>query len=202
MELGIAGHWIWQDVHAQPVSHAAHALQSSVLNKYTQERLRVLELGSGCGIVSIMLALQRPYWQIEAVEIQPELCHIATGNAQQCGAHITFINTDLTTYNSEQPYDLIVANPPWLKKDSGIYSPWDSRNISRFELACSMPDVLNCLKRNMAEQGASVLLYPINRMEDLTAAAQETLLDIKADFPVTGLKGHVICHLWHQGQHL
>lgn len=198
--MGIAGHWIWQDVHAQPVSHASFALQNTALQSHPQQRIRVLELGSGCGIVSIMLALQRPQWQIDAVEIQPELCHIAAENALQCAVPVTFLNADLTTYTAEQPYDLIVANPPWLKKDSGIYSPWDSRNISRFELACSMPDIINCLKRNMAERGSSILLYPINRMEDLTAAAQETLLDIKADFPVAGLKDHVICHLRHQGQ--
>lgn len=191
---------IFQDVHAQAVSHAAAALQSAVLDIGGEGSLRVLELGSGCGIVSIMLALQRPLWQIEAVEIQPELHALALKNALLCGVNPHFILGDLRTFQAAQAYDLVVSNPPWQKQGSGIPSKHQARNISRCELFCTMQDLLECLKRNLADAGEAVLLYPAQREHELRRQAEKSLLDIIHTLAVADLKEHNIYRIRHKGK--
>ncbi|MFA6720869.1 MAG: methyltransferase [Candidatus Cloacimonadaceae bacterium] len=161
--------------------------------------MRVLDLGSGCGIVAIMLALQRPQWQVEGLEIQSGLNSLAQSNAALCGLKITFREGDLCSFQAPERYDLIVSNPPWLLSGSGKSSPSAARNHSRIELLCRLEDVLGCLKRNLAPGGNALLLYPHSRAADLQTGAAKTLLDIISLSPAAGLKKHTICHIRHKG---
>lgn len=181
------------------MSHAADCLQKSVLFRHQNQNLRVLELGSGCGIVSIMLALQRPGWSITGIEIQPHLSELAVKNAILCGAKVAFLNRDLRQFADELGFDLIISNPPWQKAGSGRYSPRTSRNTSRFETHCTMEDVLACAKRNLAPSGEAVLLYPESRRADLEEYAPNSSLDIISCSPASGITKHVICLLRHEG---
>ncbi|MBW6513309.1 MAG: methyltransferase [Candidatus Syntrophosphaera sp.] len=200
MDLDGEGLYILQDAASQAVSHASDSLRKAALALRDEQQLRVLELGSGCGIVSIMLALARPGWEIEALEIQPELHALACENASRLGLQIQFLLSDLRQYSSDEPYSLIVSNPPWQKTGSGRYSPLQSRNVSRFELECALQDVLDCVRRNLAPEGDALLLYPASRAEDIRVAAAKTLLDIISLSPAAGLKRHLICHIRHKGQ--
>ncbi len=145
-----------------------------------------------------MLALQRPGWRVEGLEIQPELVALARQNAAQCGLKIAFHEGDICSFT--HPYDLIVSNPPWRPLGSGKPSPSEARNISRFELLCSMSDVLACVKRNLSPSGDALLLYPQSRTDELARGAKNSLLDISSLFPAAGLQEHIICHIRHKGQ--
>ncbi len=186
-------------MRSQAVSNASYALQLAAMELTKEDSINVLELGSGCGIVSLMLALQRPLWQITGIEIQAELQELSANNALLCGANTQFVQADLRTYCSPKPFDLILSNPPWQKVDSGRYSHYQSRNISRFELLCTLKDVLDCIQRNMSNDGDALLLYPLNRLEDIKSACAKTLLDIISLSPVTALSEHVMCHIRHRG---
>ncbi len=199
MELWPGGPRIRQHPHAQPVSHASFALQLAALELFDPQPRRVLDLGSGCGIVALMLALRRPLWRVEGLEVQTELNSLARANALLCQADILFHAGDLRLFTAAEPYGLIVSNPPWLLPGSGKASPSQSRNLSRFELLGGLPDVLACVKRNLAPSGSALLLYPRARSEALSEGARKTLLDIISLFPAAGLKEHIICHIRHKG---
>lgn len=158
-----------------------------------------MDLGSGCGIVAIMLALQRLDWQITGLEIQEYLVDLAKRNSDECDTQIDWLCNDLKAYTAEEPFDLIVSNPPWQKQGSGTPSPHPAKNISRVELLCSLADVMGCVWRNMSRNGTALLLYPAERSEDLRCEAEKTLLDIISMLPATGLNNHVICHVRHKG---
>ena len=159
----------------------------------------MLDLGSGCGIVAIMLALQRPDWRVTGLEIQDHLVELAQRNSDECGTQIDWLCNDLKAYFAEEPFDLIVANPPWQKPGSGLLSPHQSKSISRVELLCSLADVLGCVWRNLSPNGTALLLYPSERSEDIRRGAEKSLLDIISLLPATGLQNHVVCHVRHKG---
>ncbi len=200
MDLDDQGHHIWQDASAQPVSHASFALQQAALERFDHHPLRVLDLGSGCGIVAIMLALGRPSWRVEGLEVQTGLHSLAQSNAALCGVELLFRAGDLRCFSSDTPYGLIVSNPPWLPAGSGKPSASAVRNASRFELLCCLDDILACVERNLDSTGSALLLYPRSRNGALRAAAGKTLLDIISLSPATGLREHIICHIRHKGQ--
>lgn len=147
-----------------------------------------------------MLALQRPGWKLEGLEIQPELHSLARKNATECGLEILFREGDLRSFTAAEPYQLIVSNPPWMPCGSGKPSPSQTRNISRFELLCGMDDIFACVSRNLAPDGDALLLYPQARSKELGKAADKTFLDIISLLPPAGLKEHIICHIRHKGQ--
>lgn len=166
LKLPYGGCEIWQDSQSQRASHASQMLIDSALALFPQNSpRRVLELGSGSGVISIMCALARPLWQITGIEIQPHLHSLALENAANCQLPVSFELQDLRRHQGE--YDLILANPPWQKAGCGRLSPLESRNLSRIELACDMKDILACIRRCLAPRGTALLLYPSARKADL-----------------------------------
>jgi tRNA1(Val) A37 N6-methylase TrmN6 len=186
---------IRQDPSALGASRATQLLYDAAINEFENLPLRVLELGCGSGTLSIMCALARPLWQITAIDIQPHLIALAQANALDCNVDITFQVQDLKQHQGE--YELIIANPPWQKLGSGIMSPSESRNLSRFELACSLADLTQRLQTCLALSGSALIIYPQSRSQDLSSSLDNTLLDIKKQYKHSGKNSYVISLIRH-----
>lgn len=199
VDLPFPGRYIYQDTNAQAVSGIAAALQSAVIKAHDDAPRNVIELGSGCGIISIMLALQRPRWSITGIEIQVHLHELALQNAIICEVPISFLHEDIRTFSAPLKAEIILSNPPWQRSGSGILTPHESRIISRVELLCTMMELMHSLKRNLHPEGDAWLIYPRSREKDLQTAADKTFLDIKDILTAPDLKAHIICHLRHKG---
>ena len=180
---------------AQAVSSAANCLQSTAIELFKDEPLRVLDLGCGSGIVAVMLALQRPQWQLTGIDIQAPLIALAKENAKLNSLDVDFLCADLKHYHDPKSFDLIVSNPPWLCKDSGRSSPSLSKEQSRRELLCEMPDVIACVARNLKAGKDALLLYPPQRFEQLKTLCAQYLLDIKATLFCAETHKHNIYHI-------
>ena len=183
---------------AQAVSSAANCLQSTAIRLFKDEPLRVLDLGCGSGIVAVMLALQRPRWQLTGIDIQAPLIELAKENARLNSLEIDFLCADLKHYHDPEGFDLIVSNPPWLIKDSGRTSPRASKEHSRREILCDMGDILACVARNLKAGKEALLLYPPQRFEQLQTECAQYLLDIKATLFCAGTHKHNIYHIKSQ----
>src|SRR5690606_34058349 len=76
---------------------------------------RVLDLGTGSGIVAISIALARPDAQVTATDLSAAALEVAEQNAQALGASLQFLHGNW--YDSllgSSRYDLIVSNPPYI----------------------------------------------------------------------------------------
>ncbi len=127
----------------------------------------LLELGSGTGIVSIMLKLTCPKLMITALEIRESACELARANLDRTGTDINLLHQDLRNFTATRPFDFIVTNPPYIPHGKGRLSPDAERNIARHELSCTMEDILRCIQRNLAADGTAFLLYPDERIDEL-----------------------------------
>lgn len=190
-----------QDSASQAVTFAADALQRRTLALYDSQDLRVLELGSGCGIVTIMLALQRPDWDITGIEIQAQLNELSRNNAAQCPVRISFEHRDLRQYTAAVGYDLIISNPPWIKAGCGIASPNASRSASKMELHCTVYDVCECIGRNLTPNGQALLIYPRPRDNDVRNATDKSFLDIIGTFVPAETDKYIIYQICKRGYH-
>lgn len=77
---------------------------------------KLLEIGVGSGIISVMLALLIPDVEIIAVDINDKALELAKLNAQKHGVEnkITFIKSDLFTNVPDMKFDMVVSNPPYI----------------------------------------------------------------------------------------
>ncbi|MCH4170954.1 MAG: peptide chain release factor N(5)-glutamine methyltransferase [Lactobacillus sp.] len=88
-----------------------------VLADYPEnEPLRVLDIGTGSGVLAITLKLARPNWQVLATDISPAALTVAQKNAQALDARVDFRQGDLLAPVSGQRFDIIVSNPPYISQ--------------------------------------------------------------------------------------
>jgi release factor glutamine methyltransferase len=94
--------------------------ETEVLIELALEKLRglaaprVLDLGTGSGIVAISLALECPAARLVAVDVSPEALSIARSNAGRLAAPVDFRAGDWFAPVAGERFDLIVANPPYV----------------------------------------------------------------------------------------
>ncbi|QTA92770.1 tRNA1(Val) (adenine(37)-N6)-methyltransferase [Desulfonema magnum] len=132
----------------------------------------VLDLGTGCGIIPLMLAYHHPKVRICGIEIQEELAHIAALNVEENGMtdQIRILCRDMKTLKYDMvsgPVELVVSNPPYRKANSGRINPNQERAIARHEIKATLSDVIETAHRMLCTSGRFVTIYPAERMTDL-----------------------------------
>ena len=75
---------------------------------------RVLDLGTGSGIVAVMIARRCPHAELTAVDLSAGALAVAKANAARHGAAIRFLQGDWFAPLKDERFDLIVANPPYV----------------------------------------------------------------------------------------
>ena len=99
-------------------------LVETVLTTKTEAFQRLLELGTGSGVIATSLAVQQPEWEIVATDISEPALAVARQNAEThaCAAQIKFLSGDLfepieaMNIDENTQFDWIVCNPPYIKK--------------------------------------------------------------------------------------
>lgn len=82
--------------------------QSEIVNR------KCLDLGTGSGIIAVTLKLERPAWEVTAVDVSPEALATASANARFHGAAVRFLLSDAFSALLGESFDLIVSNPPYI----------------------------------------------------------------------------------------
>lgn len=77
--------------------------------------LRVLDLGTGSGVIGITLQLERPQWSVTLSDISPAALAVARTNMQRYHLDLSTVESDLFDQLSGR-YDLIVTNPPYIDR--------------------------------------------------------------------------------------
>lgn len=133
---------------------------------------RVLDLGTGCGIIPLILAYRHPDITAFGVEIQDELARMATSNvnANKLQDQISVLCRDMRELKPDLiggPVDLVVCNPPYHTPNSGRLNPDPQRAIARHELKVNLNDVLQTAKRMLRTAGRFVTIYTAERIAEL-----------------------------------
>ncbi len=82
---------------------------------------RIVEIGTGSGIISIMLAKLLPSAVITAIDISEEALHVAQKNAKKHRVDIEFIHSDLCDNFHEKNFDMLVSNPPYIANNEPLH---------------------------------------------------------------------------------
>lgn len=130
---------------------------------------RVLDIGTGCGIIPILLAVREPRLEITAVEIQKPLYDTAVNNVARNGLSGT-IKVVFGDFTALAPtlgtFDVIISNPPYRKINSGRINPNRVKAVARHELALTLPALAECSFPLLKPGGRIALSYPTHRLEE------------------------------------
>ncbi len=150
------------------------SIDSILLAGYVRPKANglLVDMGCGCGIITLILAHRYPALHLYGVEIQPGLAELARQNAAINGMRerITILEMDINTVTQKQsqgPVDIIVCNPPFGLIRSGRINPNRERALARHEIAMSLKDITAAAHRSLRTGGQFFIIYPVGRMVDL-----------------------------------
>lgn len=169
----------------QPEKGHRFTLDSIVLADFCRVRPkdRVLELGAGTGIISLLLAKKHQRTDFTALEVQPQLADLCEQNskANSLDDRIRVIGRDLRKLGGTLDpgsFSVIVANPPYRKEGSGRTSPHAGRRIARQDRTAPLAAWLN-LHRYLKNGGKYCLVFPAARLAELVDLLRRRKLEPK-----------------------
>lgn len=144
----------------------------------------VVDIGTGCGIIPLILAYRHKNISIEGVEIQPQLAALArenvtSNNMTNC---INIHCEDIAHAVTKMPagkIDLVTCNPPFRKSAAGRVSPDPERAIARHEIKTTLAEIIAATRKLLKPQGEFAAVYPATRMTDIITAMRQADIEPK-----------------------
>lgn len=142
---------------------------------------RMLDLGAGCGVVSLILSLRYPTASLAALEVQPRLAGIIRRNVaiNTLGNRITVIEGDcrrIATLLDQDSFDWVTANPPYHPTGSGRHNPETERAKARHEILGGIGEMVQAAAFALKSGGRAAFVYPAARGETLLGVLRENRL--------------------------
>jgi tRNA1Val (adenine37-N6)-methyltransferase len=123
---------------------------------------KALDIGTGTGLLSLMLAQKSPNISIDTVEIDKGAYEQAQINfaASNWNDRLSVFHDDICSYKSSYQYDFIFSNPPFYEND--LKSNDDKRNLAMHAAGLKYEDLLSNVKRLLDLNGSFAVLLPFS----------------------------------------
>ena len=144
----------------------------------------VLDLGTGTGILSILLSAKTNLKKIYGIEIQEEVANMASRsvNLNNLEDKVEIINTnikDLEKYFEKNTIDAIVTNPPYKKLDTGKTNEKENKFISRHEVTATLEDFIKISFNLLKDKGNFYMVHRPERLAEIIYKLKQNKLEPK-----------------------
>jgi len=121
---------------------------------------RILDIGAGTGLLSLMMAQRCTCATIEAVEYDAEAVRQAMENfaASPWKDRLGVTNCDVKDFHPPHPYDLIICNPPFFS--NSLLSGKENKDKARHDISLTRTELAQIAARHLAENGQFSILLP------------------------------------------
>ena len=132
----------------------------------------VMDMGTGCGVVPILMAFRHPGVRFIGVELQSSLARLAAQNvtANHMGDKIEILHKDIRSITQdaiEGPVDWVISNPPYRPTDSGRMNPNTERAVARHEIHLRLNELMQVCRGLLKTGGRFAAIYPVERLVEL-----------------------------------
>ena len=144
----------------------------------------VLDLGTGTGIIPILLCGKTNLKKVVGIEIQQDVANIAKRSSQLNNLQDRFevVNTniiDLKNIYEKQSFDVIVTNPPYKKENTGITNENEAKLISRHEITANLEDFISISKDLLKDKGEFYMVHRPERLVDILSLMRKYKIEPK-----------------------
>ncbi|NMA95347.1 MAG: tRNA1(Val) (adenine(37)-N6)-methyltransferase [Clostridiales bacterium] len=146
---------------------------------------RVVDLGTGTGVIPVLLAAKTCAEKIVGVEIQQDMVDMARRSVTLNGLkdRIDIIHGDIAKGAPGLElgiWDVVVTNPPYKKRGSGIINPDASKAIARHEIMCTLDDVIKAAAKLLRPRGRLYMIHRPERLMDIALGMRRERLEPKS----------------------
>jgi tRNA1Val (adenine37-N6)-methyltransferase len=137
---------------------------------------QILDIGTGTGVIALMLAQRFPEAQVTALEIDPEAAAQAAENFKESpfADRLQLIPTALQDFSADASFDLIVSNPPYFPNH--LKSIDHKRNLALHTDGLPFETLLSQACQLLAPSGQFWVILPPRQMGDFCKLAEQVLL--------------------------
>lgn len=162
-------------------------MDSVLLSDFAKEIKKnstILDMGTGTGILGILLSAKTQDTKITGVEIQPEVAQMAQRSVQlnHLEERIDIICEDIKELKKiyeTQSFDAIVTNPPYKKKGTGGINENEAKLISRHEITANLEDFISIASYLLKDQGSIYMVHRPERLADIMTSLRKYKLEPK-----------------------
>ena len=135
---------------------------------------RILDVGTGSGLVALMAAQRAPGAEVTAIELEPFAAAQARENfaSSPFADRLHLIEADALSWSVASPsaWDVILCNPPFFRGKPK--SPDSARNLARHDDSLPIEGLFASFDRLAAASGKIYIVWPMDRLEDLREAGR------------------------------
>ena len=170
---------------------------------------RVLDLGTGCGVLLLLLWGRYHPQELVGVEIQPQMADIARRNVafNRLESVARVVEGDYKRHGEAFPkakFDLVVANPPYVKLGAGAGRENQAHYIARHEVAATLADVVEAASAALITGGRFCMVHHPHRLAEIITAMRAVSYThlhrkrrgIRSVCAGNRGKGSGLCQLW------
>lgn len=145
---------------------------------------KVLDLGTGTGVIPILMSAKTKAEHFSALEIQPESAEMAKRSVMlnDLQDKIDIIEGDIkkaAEIFKPSSFDVITTNPPYMNFEGGLKNSYDPKTIARHEVLCSLDDVAFAAQRLLKFGGKFFMVHRPRRLTDIMCVLREHKLEPK-----------------------
>jgi len=134
----------------------------------------VIDLGTGTGVIPLLLSAKTRVKKIIGVEIQKPLSDMAERSVKLNGLEnrISICNMDLKEAPlnfGPESFDAVITNPPYIEKGTGFINKTSSKAIAKHEIKCSLDDVLAAAYKLLKLKGSFYMIHRASRLSEVIA---------------------------------
>ena len=145
---------------------------------------RVIDLGTGTGIIPILMEAKTGASDLIGLEIQPESADMAQRSVElnHLESKIRIVTGDIKEASSlfgAATFDVVTSNPPYMTEHHGITNEKSPKAIARHELLCTLEDVISQAARLLRPGGSFYMVHRPFRLVDIMVLMREYHLEPK-----------------------
>lgn len=142
---------------------------------------KILDIGTGNGIIPILLLSKNKGEKIIGIDIQAESCELAKRNIvlNSLNEKIEIVNCDIKDYPYGNSFDYIVSNPPYMKLDGKKQNDYESKSIARHEVKLNLEELIKNAKRLLKPIGSFTIVHRSYRFTEICRALEDCGFSLK-----------------------
>ncbi len=170
-----------------------HSVDSIILADFirTAPESEIIDIGTGNGIIPLLLFKTKEFKHVTGVEIQKELATRAGKNvlSNSASEKITIVCSDINDYCPVSEFDIAVSNPPYRKVRCGILNPNPEKAIARHELKLDLCHLFRVAGKMTRKNGRFTIIHLYDRLNDLDRCEKESCFCLERERTVFSREG-------------
>ncbi|MBR5117876.1 MAG: methyltransferase [Muribaculaceae bacterium] len=150
---------------------------------------RVLDVGTGCGLIALMVAQRNHNAAITAIDIDQNAIDEAIINIANSpwSNRVDALCADFNNFAAQEPFDLIVSNPPFFTEN--VMAPDKSRNLARHSVTLTIEQLISNSKLMLADDGTLSFISPVEQELYVRTCVVKAAMSIKRLARVVPVEG-------------